>query len=261
MEQMHRTHWVTLEGDWNWKCVQDNFNESYHLPFVHPQTRFVMEQSYKDCQFDMYAPHGHARMFMPGSRPARSLRGHTDTVLDMMAKELTYWGLNPEDFRDDPLRTREALQAAKREHGAAKGYDFSHFHDEQLTDHFHYTIFPNISFSLKPDGCIWLRADPHPTDPERCLFDMWYFTWFPEGEDRYYSYSMGQEVDRTVPVEHLRGRGGRTQPAAPASIRTSASGASSKWACDHAAIAAGIWPDKKRGCGSSTIRLIAGLGG
>ena len=205
MEQMHRTHWVTLEGDWNWKCVQDNFNESYHLPFVHPQTRFVMEQSYKDCQFDLYAPQGHARMFMPGSRPARSLRGHTDTVLEMMAKELIYWGLDPEDFREDPLRTRAALQQAKRERGAKKGYDFSHFHDAQLTDHFHYTIFPNISFSLKPDGCIWLRADPHPTDPERCYFDMWYFTWFPEGVDRYYAYSMGQEVDRTTPVPHQRG--------------------------------------------------------
>jgi phenylpropionate dioxygenase-like ring-hydroxylating dioxygenase large terminal subunit len=205
MEQMHRTHWVTLEGDWNWKCVQDNFNESYHLPFVHPQTRFVMEQSYKDCQFDLYAPQGHARMFMPGSRPARSLRGHTDTVLEMMAKELIYWGLDPEDFREDPLRTRAALQQAKRERGAEKGYDFSHFHDAQLTDHFHYTIFPNISFSLKPDGCIWLRADPHPTDPERCSFDMWYFTWFPEGVDRYYAYSMGQEVDRTTPVPHQRG--------------------------------------------------------
>lgn len=208
MEQMHRTHWVTLEGDWNWKCVQDNFNESYHLPFVHPQTRFVMEQSYKDCQFDMYGSQGHARMFMPGSRPARSLRGHTDTVLDMMRSELTYWELDPENFRDDPLRTREAIQQAKRALGAAKGYDFDHFHDEQLTDHFHYTIFPNISFSLKPDGCIWLRADPHPTDPEKCYFDMWYFTWFPENEDRYYSYSMGEEVDRNVPVPHLRGKVG-----------------------------------------------------
>ena len=77
MEQMHRTHWVTLEGDWNWKCVQDNFNESYHLPFVHPQTRFVMEQSYRDCQFDLYAPEGHARMFMPGSRPARATSAFT----------------------------------------------------------------------------------------------------------------------------------------------------------------------------------------
>ena len=96
----------------------------------------------------------------------------------------------------------------KRKLGAEKGYDFSHFHDAQLTDHFHYTIFPNISFSLKPDGCIWLRADPHPTDPERCYFDMWYFTWFPEGADRYYSYSMGEEVDRTIPVPHKRGKVG-----------------------------------------------------
>ena len=208
MEQMHRTHWVTLEGDWNWKCVQDNFNESYHLPFVHPQTRFVMEQSYKDCQFDLYAPHGHARMFMPGSRPARSLRGHTDTVLEMMAQELTYWGLDPEDFRDDPLRTRAALQRAKREKGADKGYDFSHFHDAQLTDHFHYTIFPNISFSLKPDGCIWLRADPHPTDPERCYFDMWYFTWFPESGGEYFANAMSEAVDPDAPVPHLRGKVG-----------------------------------------------------
>lgn len=205
IEKMRRTHWVTLEGDWNWKCVQDNFNESYHLPFVHPQTRFVMEQSYKECQFDHYHPHGHARMLMPGSRPSRSLAGHTDTVLGAMEKELRYWDLDPEDFRDDPLAIRTALQQAKREGGAAKGYDYSRFHDDQLTDHYHYTIFPNISFSLKPDGCIWLRANPHPTDPERCLFDMWYFTWFPDGQDRYFSHSMGEEVDQTKPVEHLRG--------------------------------------------------------
>ena len=26
ISEMIRTHWVTVEGDWNWKCVQDNFN-------------------------------------------------------------------------------------------------------------------------------------------------------------------------------------------------------------------------------------------
>jgi phenylpropionate dioxygenase-like ring-hydroxylating dioxygenase large terminal subunit len=208
MPSMRRTHWVTLDGDFNWKCVQDNFNESYHLPFVHPQTRYVMEQSYKECQFDLYAPHGHARMFMPGSRPSRASRGQVDIVLEYMERELRYWGLDPEDFRDDPLTIRSALQAAKRAKGAAMGYDYEHFHDDQLTDHYHYTVFPNISFSLKPDGCIWLRADPHPTDPEQCVFDMWYFTWFPEGKDRYYSYSMGEEVDRTQPVAHHRGKVG-----------------------------------------------------
>jgi phenylpropionate dioxygenase-like ring-hydroxylating dioxygenase large terminal subunit len=208
MEAMRRTHWVTLEGDFNWKIVQDNFNESYHLPFVHPQTRYIMEQSYKDCQFDLYAPQGHARMLMPGSRPSRALAGHTDTVLGMMERELRYWNLDPESFRDDPLAIRAALQAAKRVQGAGKGYDYARFHDDQLTDHYHYTVFPNISFSLKPDGCIWLRADPHPTDPERCLFDMWYFTWFPDGQQEYYSYSMAETVDLSKPVEHKHGKVG-----------------------------------------------------
>jgi phenylpropionate dioxygenase-like ring-hydroxylating dioxygenase large terminal subunit len=43
MDDMVRTHWVTIEGNFNWKLVQDNFNESYHVPFVHPQTKYVME--------------------------------------------------------------------------------------------------------------------------------------------------------------------------------------------------------------------------
>jgi Ring hydroxylating alpha subunit (catalytic domain) len=52
------------------------------------------------------------------------------------------------------------------------------------------------------------RADPHPTDPEQCVFDMLYFTWFPEEKDRYFSYSMGEEVDQIKPVPHNRGKVG-----------------------------------------------------
>ncbi|MEP3051480.1 MAG: aromatic ring-hydroxylating dioxygenase subunit alpha [Erythrobacter sp.] len=205
MENMRRTHWVTLDGDFNWKIVQDNFCESYHLPYVHPQTRYTMEQNYQECQFDLYAPHGHTRMFMPGSRPSKSLRGHADTVLELLGQEMRYWGLDPEDFREDPSKIRAAIQQAKREKGAKMGYDYARFNDDQLTDHYHYTVFPNVSFSLKPDGCIWLRADPHPTDPTRCVFDMWYFTWFPDGSDEYFSISMNESVDLSKPVPHTRG--------------------------------------------------------
>ena len=73
MEDMKRTHWVTLEGNFNWKCVQDNFNESYHLPFVHPQTLPVMNEHYTGCQFDLY-PTGHNRMLMPGAARAPATR-------------------------------------------------------------------------------------------------------------------------------------------------------------------------------------------
>ncbi|MEM6683935.1 MAG: aromatic ring-hydroxylating dioxygenase subunit alpha [Pseudomonadota bacterium] len=208
VQDMVRTHWVTIEGDFNWKCVQDNFNESYHLPFVHPQTKYIMEQSYKYCQFDMFEKEGHARMFMPGTRPTMSLKWKTSRALEELREEIEFWGLDVEKYASKPHEIREAMQKIKREKGAEKGFDYSNFNDDQLTDHYHYTIFPNHSFSLKPDGCIWLRADPHPTDPEKCIFDMWYLTWFPKGETRYYAQSVSEWVDLNKPAPHVRGKEG-----------------------------------------------------
>jgi phenylpropionate dioxygenase-like ring-hydroxylating dioxygenase large terminal subunit len=206
MDDMVRTHWVTLEGDFNWKLVQDNFNESYHLPFVHPQTKFIMEYAYDGCQFDLY-PSGHCRMLMPGGGPAKSLQGGEQETLSSLSEELTFWGLDPEQFRGGKTgEIRKALQHQKRLLGAEKGYDFSTYHDDQLTDHWHYTIFPNTSFSLKPDGNIWLRARPHETDPEKCYFDMWYMTLFPKGQTQYYSHSMSEWVDVTTPAPHRQGK-------------------------------------------------------
>lgn len=205
MDDMVRTHWVTLEGDFNWKLVQDNFSESYHVPFVHPETKFVMEYSAQHCQFDLY-PEGHCRMLMPGAGPTRALKGGENETLALLAEELTFWGLDPDSYRGG--RTREIrgdLQRQKRALGAEKGYAFDSYHDAQLTDHWHYTIFPNLSFSLKPDGNIWLRARPHESDPEKCYFDMWYMTLFPRGETRYYSQTMKEWVSVDTPAPHVQG--------------------------------------------------------
>jgi hypothetical protein len=59
---------------------------------------------------------------------------------------------------------------------------------------------------MKPDGCIFLRATPHPSDPQKCSFDVWYFTWFPEGADEHYARSMSERASRAEPVEHKRGK-------------------------------------------------------
>ena len=207
MQEMKRTHWVTVEGDFNWKCVQDNFNESYHLPYVHPQTLPVMDEHYTGCQFDLY-PSGHSRMLMPGGGPGPQYKGKPDRTFAAMAEEFKFWEFDPEPYRTDLAGIRRALQLRKRELGATKGYDFSSYSDEQLTDHYHYTVFPNVSFSMKPDGCIFLRGNPHPTDPQKCLFDMWYLTLFPEGAKEYYSLSMGDWVSVDHLVEHQVGKTG-----------------------------------------------------
>jgi phenylpropionate dioxygenase-like ring-hydroxylating dioxygenase large terminal subunit len=207
MENMRRTHWVTVEGDWNWKCVQDNFNESYHLPYVHPQASFALDEHYSNCQFDLY-PSGHCRMFMPGGAPNPNYQGPVDSVIASLGPELTKWGLDPEDFRDNLPGMRKALQAQKRKLGTEKGYDFTLYSDEQLTDNYHYTLFPNLSFSMKPEGCIFLRANPHPSDPEKCLFDMWFLTLFPEGATEYFSGSARDWVPIDQPPVHQRGKVG-----------------------------------------------------
>ncbi len=207
MENMKRTHWVTVEGNFNWKCVQDNFNESYHLPYVHPETLAVMNEHHSACQFDLYES-GHCRMLMPGGGPSPQYSGRTERTLKSLAQDFEFWDFDPEPYREDMSGLRVALQQQKRLLGEAKGYDFSNYSDEQLTDHYHYTMFPNISFSMKPDGCIWLRSTPHPTDPEKCLFDMWYLTQFPEGVTEYYSNSMHDFVSIDAQVEHQTGKAG-----------------------------------------------------
>lgn len=210
LKRMKRTHWITVEGEFNWKVVQDNFNESYHLPYVHPSTKYVMEQSYKHCQMDIFEE-GHARMFMPGNRPSLSLKGGYDETLKQMQNYFDFWGLDGESFRSDPHSIRAAMQKVKREKGAEKGFDFSGLTDDQLTDHYHYTIFPNFSLSLRPDGAFFLMATPHPTDPAKCFFDTWYLNWFPDGTTEYYSAAMFQTVSWDTEVPHITGLVGEVE--------------------------------------------------
>jgi phenylpropionate dioxygenase-like ring-hydroxylating dioxygenase large terminal subunit len=207
IENMRRTHWVTVEGDFNWKCVQDNFNESYHLPYVHPQTMASMNEHYTGCQFDLY-PSGHCRMLMPGGGPGPHYKGKATRTFESLAQDFAFWEFDPEPYRDDLPGLRRALQLRKRELGAAKGYDFSSYSDEQLTDHYHYTVFPNVSFSMKPDGCIFLMGRPHPSEPGKCYFDMWYLTLFPTGVSEYFSNSMRDWVSIDHQVEHVTGHAG-----------------------------------------------------
>ena len=61
---------------------------------------------------------------------------------------------------------------------------------------------------MKPDGCIFLMARPHATEPGKCEFDMWYLTKFPQGVTEYYSNSMGDWVSVDRLVEHERGNVG-----------------------------------------------------
>jgi phenylpropionate dioxygenase-like ring-hydroxylating dioxygenase large terminal subunit len=168
----------------NWKVVLDNFNESYHVPTVHmgettdsnrSEIRGNINTYFKETRFDL-SDEGHNRMIMEGGYGV----GSTDkegNILEPLATQLRYWELDPEDFKGNPEGTREALQGAKRRLGPDRGYThYDRIPDEQFTDAFHYTLFPNFAVSLWSDGFHFLRARPHRSDPEQCLFDNWWYS-------------------------------------------------------------------------------------
>lgn len=174
----------------NWKVVLDNFNESYHVATVHkptgtPEERKRMhsgvDTNYKNTRFDL-SDEGHNRMIMPGGYAGVS-QNEDGSIGEPLNSIMHEWGINPADFAGRGHETRRALQLAKRQLGPARGYShYEKLSDEQFTDAFHYTLFPNFAVSLWSDGFHFLRARPHPTDPQQCVFDNWWYASQPPGE-------------------------------------------------------------------------------
>ena len=232
-EDWVRTSAATVAVDCNWKVPQDNSCESYHLPTVHPQGEYWIEHDYKQCVFD-WCDEGHNRMAIQMGAPARSLENKDLRIDDQLASMLTPWGLDPKDFAGREYDTRLALQRAKREHAESKGYRIGELEDDQLTDAYHYNIFPNVTISFA--GCEYVsmqRMRPHPQNPEKCFYDNFTFgakgsesdadldglggkEWLHEGKERqFFTYgerSMNRKIadqDLSIVVGQQLGLGSR----------------------------------------------------
>ena len=169
-----RAQWVRVELDVNWKFFCDNFNESYHTRFVHPQVPSVIDQDHFTSRYEMF-PKGHARIIQMG-RP--SLRDRVDENEDHPFKGiLEDWGVDTSKYKDYETLSDQGwidLKKAKRKNYKEKGYNhYENLSDEELTESPFQFIFPNIAMGVQADGCILLNWFPHPTDPEKCYFDLW----------------------------------------------------------------------------------------
>lgn len=157
----------TVHLDCNWKAVVDNFSELYHVDFLHPQHRRMV-----DCCNDTVHlfENGHTGLAVPGAtvNPRFPV---PDVPTDIQSFQLTSVGLDPADFEGRVLDVRRAIQLKKREVGKSRGMEYSGFDDDQLSDVWQYNFFPNAMISFTPEHCWLLRPRPHPTDPSRCEFD------------------------------------------------------------------------------------------
>lgn len=151
----------------NWKAVVDNFSELYHVDFLHPQHKSMV-----DCCNDTVHlfEHGHTGLEVPGAtvNPRFPMPEEPTAI---QSAQLTSLDLDPQDFRGRVMDVREAVQQRKREVGLSKGFDYSEFSAKQLSDVWQYNLFPNIILSFTPEHCWVMRVRPHPTDPQQCYFD------------------------------------------------------------------------------------------
>jgi phenylpropionate dioxygenase-like ring-hydroxylating dioxygenase large terminal subunit len=165
--QMHVVHHVRTEWAANWKTGVDAFYETYHLPYVHPQTQGVMEDY---SQYDLY-PNGGSRMIVP-----LCVKSHRVADQDSVDAGLRFMmhdaGMNPDSFSGSGREVRAAVQKSKRARARRLGLThYEKFTDGQLTDSWATGLFPNVQMGMHPEGVFIMRFVPHATDPETFYYD------------------------------------------------------------------------------------------
>ena len=159
----------TLQLDSNWKTLVDNFNEQYHVDFIHPQHRSYVNCS--EARNELF-PYGHRRVLTEGycTDPRYPVPEEAPAMLHAALKPL---GLDANDFHGRVNDIRPAVQRQKRALGGELGIDYTHFADNQLSDVWQYDLFPNIIMPVRTEEMWVMRVRPHPTDPDKCFFDKW----------------------------------------------------------------------------------------
>jgi phenylpropionate dioxygenase-like ring-hydroxylating dioxygenase large terminal subunit len=181
-----RARWIRVALDCNWKFWSDNFNESYHTRTAHPQVAPSIDQDHFSSRYEMY-PMGHARIIQMG-RP--SLRDRVpDGEHHPYDDYLRQWDIDPDAYPDYESKAIQGwldIKAAKRKLWKEKGYlHYEHLTDEELTESPFATMFPNIAFNANADSFALFRWEPHPTDPQKCFFDLWTMTYPVQGQEQF----------------------------------------------------------------------------
>ncbi len=175
-ERMVQTRDMTVECDCNWKTSVDAFNESYHVQGIHPQLLWYLHDL--DIQIDCYDRH--SRYLIPFGTLSPRVR-KPPSIPESIKLIMKAAGLDPADY-DAPIgNIRRDVQLAKRANSTGQGKDYSELNDDQLTDDYHYLIFPNLSLNVHADDFWVFRQRPHATDPNKMYYDIWTYELVPAG--------------------------------------------------------------------------------
>ena len=176
-ERMAMTRWVTAEWNCNWKASVDAFSESYHTARTHPQLLWYLDDF--NVQIDLYDKHSRYLIPFGVLSPRVESAPEIPPPLKVLMKNA---GIDPASYEGSIGDIRQAVQQHMRANQERLGKDYSDLNDDQLTDDYNYLIFPNINLNTHADDLMLFRNRPHPSDPNRMLFDIWMFELLPQGE-------------------------------------------------------------------------------
>lgn len=160
-----------LEFVWdaNWKTAFEAFIEFYHADDVHPEAIPVSEML--ETQYDLYA-NGLSRMIIPQGFVS-SRHDDRDPVNESLKMFVAIYGGNPDDYAHlKGFEYKQALMETKRAWGRKHGYAFfDRLTDDQITDDWNYSPFPNITINVFADTVLLQIFRPHATDPRRSVYN------------------------------------------------------------------------------------------
>lgn len=213
MDTAVRVCWMKIDLETNWKFATDNFSESYHTRTAHPQVPAWIDQDVDSSRHEMY-PQGHGRTVQP-MRPSLSDR-LPDGVPHPFDDLLRFWDIDPDaypDFETKAIQGWLDLKAAKKRLWKERGYvHYEYMTDEEITDSPHTVMFPNVTISFLPDHLIFFRTEPHPTDPNKCTFDLWCMAFPVAGQKMVESIMAGPRPLKEAEMEHRIFDNGRGVP-------------------------------------------------
>ncbi|MGE0668361.1 MAG: SRPBCC family protein [Sphingomonadales bacterium] len=171
---------VTVESDCNWKTSVDAFNEVYHVQCIHPELSYTIDDV--DVQIDLYDKHN--RYLVPYHTYSPRLGYEPHEVPEILSNQLKAVGMNPDEYIGKVGEIRDAMQAYKRRTQKERGVDYSELNDDQLTDNYHYMIFPNLTLNIFSDRMMLFRQRPHETDPNKMYYDVTVHVRVPDNQPR-----------------------------------------------------------------------------
>ncbi|MDR7102410.1 aromatic ring-hydroxylating dioxygenase subunit alpha [Croceicoccus sp. BE223] len=177
MERAQIVDYKTFEFACNWKTTLDAFNESYHFQTLHSE---ILAWGNEDAPITLVGIHSY--MVNEYGRPSPSYPEH-DKLNPALEMLLTVNGIDPAEFAGRADDVRRAVQDAKRAKQGEGVFPYDTLSNSQLSDAYHYMLFPTTHLNLFPEFYVAMRYRPHPDgDPERMYFDFIMCAPLAEGE-------------------------------------------------------------------------------